>query len=123
MKKTVLLLTACALGLGCSGNRIASKYEPHNRTIFITKESLPASEQFEVIGTLMVEKDPCPVAVVTDILASQARKLGADAIIQFTTGIKPRLALTFTARYGTGVAIKVLGDSEAALSGLTGTWH
>lgn len=111
MKRTFLVLMLCTLIFGCASPE--SRFPPHKEAVYITSGTLPDEVKFEFIENLFVEIDPAPAVAVKKVMADKARKLGGDAIIQFVTGYKPRFALTFSARYGSGQVVKITENKDA----------
>lgn len=99
-------------------------FEPHQRSVFVTEETLPGTIEYAVIAQIDVgrvwygaEKS------IYGAPAERARQLGADAVIQVDTWLQPS-GWAWAVPHGRGKAVKILtGDAKKELSGLKGRWE
>lgn len=102
--------------------RSVVKYPPHGNRVFVTKESLPPSVKYEVLGQLEVGKVWYGSSnKVLQSLADGARKLGADAVVDVKTWYQPS-GWSWAAPHGSGKAVKIIDPASADFSRFRGEW-
>jgi hypothetical protein len=122
-----LAFTAALFVSGCSttssstsfgGTPVATWTGP----VFVSQSPLPASVKFKVIGSVEANAKVGYDGAVTlyPLLAAEAKKLGANAVMNVTDG-RRMTAWSFAAAYVSGTAVRV--DDPEQLKGLVGTYH
>lgn len=135
MKKIGLILVIISVFvMGCSAHNPfiiknttestkLSKYSPHTKKIFITRESLLTTDDFELISTIEIGKVWYGSSrSIYNAMANKARELGADAVIELKTWHQPS-GWSWAAPHGSGKAIKFIDLSNMDLSKIKGKWY
>lgn len=83
------------------------KYPSHQDKVFLTQQPLPANAEFEVIADIQVGKIWYgPSNSVYESMATRARELGADAVVEIRTWTQPS-GFSWAAPHGAGKAVKL----------------
>lgn len=99
----------------------SNSYASHQNKIFLTEESLPANSQAEVIANIGVGKVWYGNSKnVYESMATRARELGADAVVEIKTWKQPS-GFSWFAPHGSGKAIKL--QDQSILSKMKGEWE
>lgn len=90
--------------------------------VFISQAALPEGIEYKVLGTVQADAKAGYDSVVTlyPLLAAEARKIGANAVVDAKGG-RRLTAFSWAAAYVIGTAVKV--DDPQKLKGLPGTYH
>ena len=90
--------------------------------VFISQAAMPEGIEYKVIGTVQADAQAGYDSVVTlyPLLAAEARKMGANAVVNAKGG-RRLTAFSWAAAYVIGTAVKV--DDPQKLKGLSGTYH
>ena len=102
----------------------ATKYPSHGNKVLVlvAEESLPPSAKYEVVSQIDVGMARYgSTRTLYQLMATRARALGADAVIEVKTWHQPS-GWSWSAPHGSGKAIKVLDKSTVDLSKLKGEW-
>ena len=120
----------CALSIaaiaGCttqaSSTAVAPGSTPWQGPVLVTQSSLPAGIEYTIVGSVRAEANGGYDQVITlyPLLADEARKLGANAVINAAGGRKVSL-FSWAAPYVAGLAIKV--EDTRLLKGVPGTYY
>ncbi len=121
------LIGLVTLSIGCSSvsksNVTSTTQEtPWDGTVFITQEQMPDSIEFKLIGTVEAKARAGYKGVESlyPLLAAEAKKIGANAVIN-TKGGRKLSAFSWSAPYAKGTAIKV--QNQESLKGITGNFY
>jgi len=129
MKKiTILILAVCLIGFvtGCrtttSATPVQEGVEAWDGEVFVTQDELPDGIAFEVLGTVEARAGGGYSAVETlyPLLADEARKIGANAVIETRGGRRPS-GFSWSAPFTNGTAVKV--ESLEELENIDGSFH
>jgi hypothetical protein len=128
MRKTALILSLAAVVMlhGCtarSSSRALASTEPTwTGPVLVSQASIPAGIEYKVIGSVRANARAGydSATLLYPLLAAEAKKLGANAVIS-TTGGRRVTAFSWAAAYVEGTAVKVQDPEK--LKGLTGTYH
>jgi len=83
------------------------KYPSHQNKVFLTEQALPANAEFEVIADIQVGKIWYGSSdSVYESIATKARELGADAVVEVRTWTQPS-GFSWAAPHGSGKAVKL----------------
>ncbi|MGH1357891.1 MAG: hypothetical protein ACRBC3_03930 [Burkholderiaceae bacterium] len=118
-----VVLGACAAPTSTSTpSATASKLPAYTGKVFVTEDKMPAGVQYEVIAKVEAKAKSGYSAGsnLYPLLADEARKLGANAVVGVTGGRKVTL-LSWAAAFVEGTAVRV--DNPADLKGLKGNSH
>jgi len=97
-----------------------STYPEHNRTVYITKESLPKTVEYKLLADIEVGKVWYGSSqLVLNSLATTARKIGADAVIDVKTWHQAS-GWSWSAPHGSGKAVKIIKLNGFDLNTLDG---
>ncbi len=110
----VALLSGCGIRAKSIVDRRATIYAPNNGSICLLAGSPPSDIKYEVVGRVVATKKSYGSSEeLLPAMAYEARKLGADAIINLQAGqrFKGPLPWRITSPTGDGTAIKILSDS------------
>jgi hypothetical protein len=110
----VAILSGCGVRAKSIVDRRGTIYPPNNGGICSLAGSPPSDIKYEVVGRVVATKKSYGSSdELLPAMAYEARKLGADAIINLQAGqrFKGPLPWRITSPTGDGTAIKVLGDS------------
>ena len=88
--------------------------------MLLSKETLPSSDGYEVVGTVKVVKATYSSGGVEEKLANEARRIGADAVIGIRTWRAPA-GFAWAAPHAEGEAIKFRSGFD--VSELKGQWR
>ncbi len=90
--------------------------------VFVSEAALPAGIKHTVIGTVSADANSgySGGASLYPLLATEARNMGANAVVSVTGGRKVT-AMSWAAAYVSGLAVRV--EDPARLKGLAGTSH
>ncbi|MGA7538974.1 MAG: hypothetical protein WBW93_09410 [Steroidobacteraceae bacterium] len=100
-----------------------SASSPYEGKVFVTGEALPASVQYQVLGTITVGTVWYGSAdKAVDQLVAKARKLGANVIIDEKTWWQPS-GFSWAAPHASGRAIRVKSMSEIRSLPVAGNWY
>lgn len=129
MKKLGSVLVAVAMLFvlnGCSTRSSSAAHGPKGPAwegpILVSQSAVPAGIQYKVIGSVQADARAGYDSATSlyPLLAAEAKKLGANAVVN-TTGGRRVTALSWSAAYVKGTAIKV--DDPEKLKGLPGSYH
>lgn len=125
LRISAVLALACAIG-GCatSSSKAFSDAPVAAATgpVFVTQVTLPATIDYKVVGSVSAEANSGyeRVPALYPLLAEEARKIGANAVMSAQGG--RRLApFSWSAAYVSGTAVYVKDLDK--LRGLTGSYH
>ena len=122
----ILSLLVVVLLHGCTTRATSRALAPVEQVwsgpVYVSQETIPAGIPYKVVGTVSVDARAGydRVATLYPLLAAEARKLGANAVINATGGRRVRV-FSWAAPYVSGTAIRV--EDPEKLKGLTGTFH
>ena len=123
--RNVLLIAILVLVAGCattsSSNVVSStSHAAWAGPVFVTQKALPAGVDHTVIGSVSADANAGydRVESLYPALAAEARKIGANAVIN-AKGARKVTALSWSAPYATGIAVKV--NDPQKLKGLEGS--
>jgi uncharacterized protein YbjQ (UPF0145 family) len=111
---------------GCSttsgSTAIAPIAQAWNGPILVTTAQLPAGMAHTVVGTVQADARAGydKAETLYGFLASEARKLGGNAVVG-TTGGRKMTAMSWSAAYVRGTAVRV--EDPEKLRGLPGSYH
>lgn len=90
--------------------------------VFVTQAALPPTIEYTVVGSVSAEANSGydRVPQLYPLLAEEARKLGANAVMS-TQGGRRLAPFSWSAAYVSGTAVKVA--DPAKLKGLAGGYH
>ena len=90
--------------------------------ILVSQSPVPAGVDYKVVGSVSADARVGydSVASLYPLLAAEAKKMGANAVVNATGG-RRLTAFSWSAAYVSGTAIKV--DDVQKLKGLPGTYH
>jgi len=90
--------------------------------VFVSQAPIPEDIEHKVIGTVEANAQAGYDSVVTlyPLLAAEARKIGANAVVDVKGG-RRLTAFSWAAAYVIGTAVRV--DDPKKLKGLPGTYH
>lgn len=118
---TVLFIAGCATtsSSNTSASTTATKWDG---PVFVSAAALPTEVKYTVIGTVQADAKAgySGEASLYPLLAVEARKIGANAVIS-TAGGRRVTAFSWAAAYVSGTAVKV--DDVEKLKGLPGSNH
>ncbi len=84
-----------------------TKYPSHQDKVFLTQQPLPANAEFEVIADIQVGKIWYGSSDnVYESMATRARELGADAVVEIRTWTQPS-GFSWAAPHGASKAVKL----------------
>jgi len=84
-----------------------NKYPSHQNKVFLTQQPLPAGTEYEVIADIQVGKIWYGSSGnVYESMATRARELGADAVVEIRTWTQPS-GFSWAAPHGAGKAVKL----------------
>jgi hypothetical protein len=117
-----MLLTLTGCSTTASSIVIGSAGPAWEGPVFISQTAMPEGIEYKVIGTVQADAQVGYDAVVTlyPLLAAEARKIGANAVVNAKGG-RRLTAFSWAAAYVIGTAVKV--DDPQKLKGLPGTYH
>lgn len=132
----LLAAASCIAIAGCSASSpfilkdttttsvvIPSANAPYAGRIFVTTHALPASVQYQALGTITVGTVWYGSAdKAMSQLVAKARQLGANAVIDEKTWWQPS-GFSWAAPHATGRAIRVKNMSGLKSLGITGNWY
>lgn len=101
----------------------SQKYDAHTKQVYVTIANLPPGIQYETLATLEIGKvwygsdDK-----VRESMAEEARKIGADAVVEIKTWHQPS-GWSWSAPHGSGKAIKLVDTAKMDWSDLGGEWR
>lgn len=111
---------------GCSTTSSSTPIGPTGAAwegpVFISQAAIPDGIEYKVVGTVQADAKAGYDSVVTlyPLLAVEARKIGANAVVNAKGG-RRLTAFSWSAAYVIGTAVKV--DDPQKLKGLPGTYH
>jgi hypothetical protein len=111
---------------GCSTTSSSNAVGPVGPTwegpILVTQGTIPAGIAHKVVGSVQADARAGydSAASLYPLLAAEARKIGANAVVNATGGRRVT-AFSWSAPYVTGIAVKV--EDPKNLKGLTGSYH
>lgn len=128
IKFLVAILSATIFIAGCATTSSSNTVEPTTASnkwdgpVFVSTAALPAEVKYTVIGTVQADAKAgySGEASLYPFLAAEARKIGANAVIN-PTGGRRVTAFSWAAAYVSGTAVKV--DDPEKLKGLPGSTH
>ena len=122
--KIALLVVAAFVGISGCGTRSSAKplgntmESPWDGPVFVTQGSLPADIKYKLVGSVQADaRGYDSVVSLYPLLASQARVIGANAVIGAIGG-RRMTALSWSSPYITGTAVRV--EDPEKLKGLSG---
>ena len=123
-----ILVSTAALAAGCaatsSSTPVAGGQQAAAWTgqVYVSEGRLPESVKYKVMGTVEANARSGydSGTALYPMLADEARKLGANAVVE-VTGARRVTALSWAAAYVKGVAVRV--DDADALKKLPGSSH
>lgn len=118
----VMLFTLSGCSTTSSSTAIGPAGPAWEGPVFISQAALPEGIEHKVLGTVQADAKAGYDSVVTlyPLLAVEARKLGANAVVDAKGG-RRFTAFSWAAAYVIGTAVKV--DDPQKLKGLPGTYH
>ena len=116
----LLVLTGCSTT--SSSTPIGATGPAWEGPVFISQVALPEGIAYKVLGTVQADAKAGYDSVVTlyPLLAAEARKIGANAVVNAKGG-RRLTAFSWAAAYVIGTAVKV--DDPQKLKGLPGMYH
>ena len=110
-----LVLNGCSSAMGATG-------ESPEGPILVTPSAIPADIEHKVLGPVQVDKQVGldSVPSLYPLLAAEAKKLGANAVVHVTGGRRLTL-FSWSAAYVSGIAVKI--EDPQRLKELSGTYH
>jgi hypothetical protein len=104
------------------GAILASSAPAREGAILVSPAEIPSGIKYKVIGTVQADKKDgySNAESLYSALADEARKLGANAVVN-TTGGRRVTEFSWAAPYVRGTAVKV--DDPQMLKGLSGSYH
>ncbi|MDB5913060.1 MAG: hypothetical protein JWP22_1735 [Ramlibacter sp.] len=116
----VVLLQGCATR--SSSRALAPTEGVWSGPVLVSQTTIPAGIEYKVIGSVSADARAGYDRVVTlyPLLAAEARKLGANAVINATGG-RRLTAFSWSAAYVSGTAVRVQDPEK--LKALSGTFH
>jgi hypothetical protein len=128
MNKTTYIIAVIALA-GCATSRGVQVTAPEARApgsadpVCMLHTALPANIQLTVLGQVEASKEFYgSVNEILPLMADEARKMGADAVINLDT--HQRIGFFAWARpVGTGTAVKLANKSDLNCLSAGGTFH
>ena len=128
MRKTALILSLAAVVMlyGCaarsSSSALTSAEPMWAGPVLVSQAAIPAGIEYKVIGSVRANARVGydSAALLYPLLAAEAKKLGANAVVS-TTGGRRVTAFSWAAAYVEGTAVKVQDPEK--LKGLTGSYH
>ena len=123
MKSRILCITVMVVLAGCTGasNKITgTACSPHTKKILISTDTLPSSNDYEVIGMGKMVKESYSQKGMEKRRADEARQIGADAVIGVRTWRAPA-GFAWAAPHAEGEAIKFRPGFD--VSKLNGQWR
>jgi hypothetical protein len=127
LKFVIATLAMVTVVAGCATRASSVILEPVQRPkwegpVFVSQAPLPAGIKYTVIGSVeanaRVGYDSA--ASLYPLLAAEAKKIGANAVIGATGG-RRMTAFSWAAAYVSGTAVKV--EDPEKLKGLAGSYH
>ncbi|MBL8484716.1 MAG: hypothetical protein JNJ60_21155 [Rhodocyclaceae bacterium] len=124
--KALLVGSLIFATIGCSTTSTSTAVGPTGPAwelrILVSQAAIPSGIEFKVIGFVQAEARVGydSVASLYPLLAAEARKLGANAVVNAKGG-RRLTAFSWFAAYVSGTAVKL--DNPATLNGLPGTYH
>lgn len=117
-----LLLTLHACGTRSSGKALVPAPSAWTGPVLVTQHALPAGVEYTVLGSVSADARAGydSAASLHPLLATEARKLGANAVVNATGG-RRMTAWSWSAPYTSGTAVKV--EDPQKLKGVPGTYH
>ena len=120
-------LPAAILVAGCAATSASNVTGPStvlkwDGPVFVSQGPLPAEIKHTVIGTVQADARAgySGAESLYPLLATEARKIGANAVVS-TTGGRKVTAFSWAAAYVSGTAVRV--DDPEKLKGLAGSSH
>ena len=134
--RSALIAASLALLAGCSAHspfilknttdvavQSGTTLQPHTSKVLFLNSTLPETVKFEVIGQINVGKVWYGSAdTVLDQMATKARALGADGVIEVVTWHQPS-GFSWAAPHGTGKAVKITNKEAIDVNALGGEWR
>ena len=121
---TAAMLVAAS---GCSTTSTSTVLDPKTvqkweGPVFVSQETIPAGIEYKVIGSVQVNARAGYDNVVSlyPLLATEAKKIGANAVISAKGGRRVT-AFSWAAAHVTGIAVRV--ENPEKLKGLSGSYH
>jgi|GEM_PF-4251372 len=116
-----IAIGACSSTSGSTPTAGATKQAAYAGKVFVTEQALPAGVKHTVLGKVRADARAgySSGTNLYPLLADEARKMGANAVISVEGGRKVTL-LSWAAAFVSGTAIKI---DPAALKALKGTSH
>jgi hypothetical protein len=113
----MIALVGCA---GASNKITGTAYPLHTKKVLMSKDTLPSSDNYDVIGTVKMLKGSYSQEGLEEKLADEARQIGADAVIGIRTWRAPE-GFAWAAPHAEGEAIKFRPGFD--ISKLKGQWR
>lgn len=127
--RTIALSTALAAILaatGCATRSSSMALAPTEALwqgpVLVTQSGVPSGIEYKVVGSVQADARVGYDSAVSlyPLLANEARKLGANAVINAKGG-RRMTAWSWSAAYVSGTAVKV--EDPQSLKGVPGTYH
>lgn len=125
--RSVVVGVAVLLALnGCSTTSSSNAVGPVGRTwegpVLVTQAAIPAGIAYKVVGSVQADARAGydSAASLYPLLAAEARKIGANAVVNATGGRRVT-AFSWSAPYVSGIAVKV--EDPGKLKGLSGSYY
>ncbi|MDR2212464.1 MAG: hypothetical protein LBE21_02410 [Pseudomonadales bacterium] len=115
-----LLLVSCATT--STSIAVSSGSEAWAGTVFVSQEAAPADLQYTIMGSVQADAKVGydRVESLYPLLADEARKIGANAVVSAKGG-RRLTAFSWSAAYVDGIAIKV--EDPQQIRGIAGSYH
>ena len=117
---TSIMILGCAPSATTIPSDKGQTAEAHNQPVCLLKTGLPANISYTVLGNIQGGSEGYDrVGEIIPLMAQEARKLGADAVINMETGRKVGL-FAWSRPYGTGTAVRVKNKADLNCASLGG---
>ncbi len=123
MVAVVMLIVANGCSTTSSSNAIGPAAGPTwEGPVFVSQATIPAGIEYKVIGSVQADAriGYDSAASLYPLLAAEAKKMGANAVISAKGGRRVT-AFSWAAAYVSGIAVKV--ENPEKLKGLSGSYH
>ena len=127
IKFTALIVAMLVVITGCSTRTSSNLIGPATAStwegpVFVSQATIPAGIEYKIIGSVQANARAGydSAANLYPLLAVEARKIGANAVIN-TQGGRRVAAFSWAAPYVGGTAVKV--EDPEKLKGLPGSYH
>lgn len=131
MRRMLAALMITGLVAGCAerivtpvaGNAAVKTYPAHGKQVRVIRSPLPESARYEALAQVKAIEDGYgELATAERRLADEARKLGADAVINVKAWHAPR-PTAWASPHAEGLAVKIIDPASVDLDAVTGNWY